>query len=550
MGIRRHLRPAVLYVVYTVYAIFAAGLFLSLGHSLQGCSLSLESPEEEARKKLATLVPPTLDLLEGRWVGDSTYTIFDLRATPLGRGLVMDVFPDSTLHARDTGRLVFPGRYDARLSLSMDTLRLRPGPGKGQPDTFTVKLRFLGNWLELDRAGDRRFVHLHKEKPFDPATRKALLDSGLWIKQRTRLAMDSMRHEPLRRDFEYLRFGGDSLRRDIRRNGIGELLSGPLEPSGNRWRWTPGGSDRILHVDLFHADTLRVWYFAGGRPDSGFAVYSRRSGRHPGDLDVAPLLGHLRGDTLRTNEGPGKPTVTTALHYGRFYDLVLRDDHTVSTRTNMPEMPLYASWALDSGQLVLARESATARFTVAALPGGRTALVSAGGGFLKDAAELTLTPIDGSRLADHPLERFERASYLHLETGGDTLAYYFANASNRKSPEEHEIARVEGADTLWAIWRLDASRDTYASSQAGFLLAFQGRNAAMGRFTCRSAPELDLALRASLAADPELAQGTVQGSCRIASAEKSPADSVLPVTGTFRSRRKGAAVASPLWKQP
>jgi hypothetical protein len=177
-------------------------------------------------------------------------------------------------------------------------------------------------------------------------------------------------------------------------------------------------------------------------------------------------------------------------------------------------------------------------------------LVSAAGGFLEDAAELTLTPIDGSRLADHPLERFDRAAFLRLVAGSDTLAYYFFNASNRRSPEEHEIARVEGADTLWAIWRLAASQETYASSQSGFLLAFQGRNAALGRFTCRSAPELDLALRASLAGDPDLAQGTVQGSCRIAFAEKAPADSILPVTGTFRSRRKGAAVASPLWKQP
>jgi hypothetical protein len=539
MGIRRLLRPAVL---------AAAGLLLWLGPVLQGCSLSLENPEEEARKKLATLVPPTLDLLEGRWIGDSTYTIFDLRATPLGRGLIMDIFPDSTLSARDTGRLVFPSRYAARLSLSMDTLRVLPSPGKGQPDTFTVKLRFLGNWLELARAGDQRIVHLHKEKLFDSASRKVLLDSGLWIRLRTRLNLDSTRPETLRRDFEYLRFGGDSLRREVRRNGIAEIRSGPIEASGNRWKWTPGGSDRILHVDLFHADSLRVWYFAGSRPDSGFAVYSRLSARHPADLDVAPLLGHLRGDTLRATAGPGSPAVATALHYGRYYDLALRDDHSMTTLTNMPGMPLFTSWSLDSGQLVMAGDSSTARFKATALPGGRTALLSPAGGLLKEAVELNLTSIDGSRLAAHPLERFDRASYLHIVTGDDTLAYYFANASNRKSPEEHEIARIEGSDTLWAAWRLNAVQETYASSQAGFLFVFQGRTGALGRFTCRSEADLELALRASLSGDPDLAQGTAQGSCRIVSAEKAPADSVLPVTGTFRSKRKGAVVVSPLWK--
>lgn len=539
MGIRRLLRPS---------ALAAAGLYLFLGPFLQACSLSLENPEEEARKKLATLVPPTLDLLEGRWIGDSTYTIFDLRATPLGRGLVIDIFPDSTLSAKDTGRLVFPGSHAARLSLSMDTLRVIPSPGKGQPDTFTVRLRFLGNWLELDRAVDRRIVHLHKEKLFDSASRKVLLDSGLWIRMRTRPTLDSTRPETLRRDFEYLRFGGDSLRREIRRNGIAEIVSGPLEASGKRWKWSSGGSERILHVDLFHADSLRVWFYAGSRPDSGFAVYSRLSARHPADLDMSPLLGHLRGDTLRANPGPGSATVTTALHYGRYFDLALRDDHSVTTLTNMQGMPLFTSWALDSGQLILASEASTVRIKVASIPGGGTSLLFPAGGLLKEAAELKLTPIDGSRLAAHPLERFDRASYLHLVTGDDTLAYYFANASNRMSPEEHEIARIEGTDTLWAAWRLNAAQETYASSQAGFLFVFQGRTGALGRFTCRSASDLELALRASLSGDPDLAQGTAQGSCRIVAAEKPPEDSVLQVTGMFRSKRKGAVVASPLWK--
>jgi hypothetical protein len=263
---------------------------------------------------------------------------------------------------------------------------------------------------------------------------------------------------------------------------------------------------------------------------------------------MAPLLGHLRGDTLRADGSPGSPAVITALHYGRFYDLALRDDHSATTLTNMQGMPLFTSWGLDSGQLVLAGDSSTARFTVTALPGGRTNLHSPAGGLLQAAAGLNLTPIDGSRLAAHPLERFDRAAYLHLVTGDDTLAYYFANASNRKSPEEHEIARIEGADTLWAAWRLNAAQETFSSSQPGFLLVFQGRTGALGRFSCRSEADLELALRASLSGDPDLAEGTAQGACRIVAAEKPPADSVLQVTGMFRSKRKGAVVVSPLWK--
>lgn len=533
-------------------SIALAFALLGPGLGLSGCSLNLEDPEVEARKKLEKVAEPSWDLLEGRWAGDSTYTVFDDRATGLAGQLVLDIFPDSSLWSRDDSRKVFPGGLSARASLGFDTLHILPAPGQGSPGTFHVKLRFLGNWLELHRASDRRSTHFHKLKPMDSSRREVLLDSGLWIRRLRRIAYDTSSAEPLRRDFDYLRFPGDSLHMDTRRNGLSAVLAGPLRPAGKRWTWSPGGPERTVHIDLFHPDSLRFWPYSGGRPDSGYSLYTRGSRAHPLDLDMTAWIGHLRTDSVKAGLSE------TECHYGRYFDLVLGRDHSVSTLTNMPGMPLFKTWSVDSGFLFMEGDSPVkqTRFSVRKISGKSLSLVSdSSGGFSRTTA-LVQTLVDGSTFADRPLDRFDQAGFLHLTVGTETLAYYFLSASNRNNPEEHEIAliRASGAsgapDTAWAAWRVHPAQETFGSSQSGFLFAFSGRTQALGRFTCRSSPDLDLTLRATASGDPALARGLVQGTCRLTEAETMPPDSVLAVTGEFRSRRRSAALSAPFWSRP
>ena len=260
---------------------------------------------------------------------------------------------------------------------------------------------------------------------------------------------------------------------------------------------------------------------------------------------MAPFLGHLRTDSLRID------FATSETHYGRFYDLVFGTDHSVRTLTNMAAMPRFGSWSIDSGFLFLQGDSVAktrCKATADSAEGPRLA-AEAGGAFPR-ATLLMATLVDGTRLADHPLERFGTANYLHLAVGPDTLAYYFLGSLQRATLEEYEIARVEGADTLWAAWRLDPAVETFGSGQASFFFAFQGRHAALGRFACRAAAGLDLAIRTTVSPDPQLAKGLVQGACRVTAAERPPADSVLEVTGEFRMRKRLMGQRSPLWSRP
>ena len=50
------------------------------------------------------------DLLEGRWIGDSTYTLFDTQAEQLDGRVVMDFFPDGSFQVLDSSRTLFAGR--------------------------------------------------------------------------------------------------------------------------------------------------------------------------------------------------------------------------------------------------------------------------------------------------------------------------------------------------------------------------------------------------------------------------------------------------------
>lgn len=526
----------------TVSAALAATCLLT---GLVGCSLSLEDPEVEARKKLAKLVDANWDLLEGRWLGDSTYTIFDIRASTLAGSLVMDFFPDSTVWAADTSRLIFPGRISARGLLLDESLRLDPAPLAGGKDTFTVRMRFLGNWLELDRQRDQRFIHLHKVKPIDSLTRAALLDSGLWLRMRHRITHDTTSIEALRSDFEYLRFSGDSLYRDSRRNGLALKASGPLRKDGRRWTWTPASGSRTLHLDLYHPDSLRFWPFDSGKPDSGYYLFTRVMAEDRNDLDMTSYLGELRTDSIKTS--------ATALenHFGRYYDLVLGKDYGVTSLTNMPDMPRFSKWVMDSGFLWMeGAGTARTRFSVRKISPSALNLLSDSGHGFPSPTTLMQTIVDSARIAANPLERFERAGYMHIEIGSDTLAYYFLSNSGGTSLEEHEIARIATDDTLWAAWRINPTLETFGSSQSGFFFAFSGNTAALGRFTCMSLPVLDLALRTTASADPSLAKGLVQGRCRIIQSQKPPADSTLSITGQFQSRRRDGRTRSSLWNLP
>lgn len=521
-----------------LYPLFPASALLWCA-----CSLSLEDPELEARKKLAKQVTPSWELLEGRWIGDSTYTLFDTRAQSLDGSLMLDFLPDSSFLALDTGRILFPRKDSALARLSHDTLYLRGGAA---PETLLARMRFLGNWLELVRSSDHRSTHFHKLKPIDSPRRDSLLDSGTWIRRAWRPAYDSVRHEELRRDFDYLRFAGDSLFRDTRRNGLSRNESGPLKSLGRRFEWSPPGGVRSLSIDLFHPDSLRFWIMDGGRTDSGFQLYFRTRSRHPFDLDMTPYAAHLRTDTLRAGSG------WQEAHFGRYFDLVLDTGHKVSVQTNMPGMPRYRSWGVDSGRLWM-EDGGGARmgFSVEPISAGRLKLLSGIGAGFSLPTTLAMTVVDGSRFAHHPLERFDRAGYLHVVVATDTLAYYFLSASRKgAAADEHELARLDSTDTLWASWRMDPSLETYGSGQSGFFFAIQGRTAALGRFTCRSLPSLDLAIRAGASGDPDLARGLLQGACRIVSAEKPPADSNLAVTGEFRSLRRSDILRSPLWRLP
>ncbi len=520
-----------------------------IGLYLTHCSVSLENPEEDARKKLSEIIPTTFPALEGRWDVDSTYTVFDTKSTLLrNRGIQLELFPDTTLLALDTQNIVFPGKISARFHLKGDTLFIEAVTHLSPAvtvlaDTFLVKLRFLGNYMELDHPFDQRSTFFHKHGFLDSVAQDSLLRDSLWLLKSHRVNQESLYVESLTRDFSYLRIKSDSIFRDQHSNGVFRTDAEKVSRSGRKWTWTNANGSRDFFVDLITKDTLRVWPLIGGKPDSGFDTYTKTSRPHRFDLDLRPLLGHLRTDSL---VDPGSRLVN---HFGRFYDLELGEDHTVLTQTNMASLPKYQSWNIDSGSLIMRGIGvAESKFKVDTTIPKTLKLLPISSGAFPVTTQLYMTKVDGSRYVDHPLERFDQASYAHIILGVDTLRYYFSSNYMNVVPEEFEIQNQNTVDSSWLTLRINPGQESFQSSQVGFRYLMEGRTQALGKFTCKAQPSNDLVIRLSPSSDPTFATGQMQGHCHILTSTLAPADSNLLLEGIFRFKRKSiTARQSSLW---
>jgi hypothetical protein len=501
--------------------------------------LSIEDPESDARKKIEKPVPTTMAALMGRWAGDSTYTVDDTRAADLKNASAsLELLTDTTYSLADSSHLAFPSLSEGPFVLKGDTLILHPMPSTA--DTFVVRLRFLGNYLELDHPADQRFTFFHKIKPADSAAWEAsLIKDSLWALAARRSGPGSYRTEAQLRDFSYLRIATDSMWSDVRLNGVIRTDSGPLERNGSAWKWKAPGGERKYTAELFGRDSLRLWPLTDGRPDSGYAVYARTAGLRSFDVDMRPLIGHLRSDSIAF------PFNRIVNHYGRYYDLTFGEDHKVSVETNMTGLPDFRTWTLDSGYLSLESPGPlTTRFKVSASEGSVLLSADSGKAFGK-SVKLYQTKVDPEAFKHDPLQRFEDASYFQLRISGDT-SYYFFSANNAN--DKFEIAAEADSSVFWASLVAVKGQETAQSSQAGFFFAFQGRHSGLGGFTCRSDSAVGLVIRQTITADPSFAEGLVQGACRILYADSSFADSTLDIEGSFRLKRKSSgALVSPLW---
>jgi hypothetical protein len=517
-------------------------VLMVLGWVLCQCSLNFEDPAQEARDKLAKVVPTRFELLVGRWIGDSTYTADDTRATGLGHAPVrLELFPDTSYAQSDSGKSAFPSqRAQGVYFLHADTLILVPL--SAAPDTFIVHMRFLGNYLEMVRVSDQRYTFFHKVKPRGGEELDSLLTDSLWSLRGQRVAPGTYRSEPLTRDFSYLRFHGDSLFADRRVNGVIRLDSGPLVRDGRQLSWEATGGKREFLADMTFPDSLRLWPLHGGLPDSGWSDWVRVGARHSRDIDMRRAIGHLRGDSLRdTARG-------FEYHYGRYYDWNLGEDHTVRVETNMAGVPLWTSWSLDSGFLSLAATGRPPQRMRVDTAGGRLHFRIDTGAYFPARTVYSATLVAGD-FAAKPLDRFQKASYLILKTGSDSLAYFF-NASNQG--DRYEIDAGPTAASRWAGFVLPRAQETFQSGQEGFFLAFSDSTRAHGRFTCRSRAARALAIRQT-SSDPLFAAGFIQGACVIqqadsAFADSAFADSVFAIEGSFKILRADrGGFANPGW---
>lgn len=509
---------------------------------LSACSLSLEDPGLDARNKVAKAVPTTMSALIGRWKADSTYTVFDSQAEQLaGASVWMEIFADTSFSQTDTTKVAFNGKSDGSYYLSGDTLITVPS--SAPPDTFMVRLSFAGNYLQLTRPSDQRLTFFHKIKPRDSATQIALLKDSTWMMEGRRLGPGIFQREPQVKDFSYLRFSGDSMFSDVRINGVVRTDSGPLTKHGSAWTWKATQGERGFLADLVEDDSLRMWPLTEGRADSGYRLYSRNPGTHFRDVDMRKLLGHMRCDSLHLAGG------IVENHFGRFYDWTFSEDHKVAVETNMDDMARFTAWSLDSGFLVLDAPGIPGTRLRVAADGGSAVLTGTGTGAFRNGENIFQTRVDASRFAEHPLERFDRASYLQLVIAGDT-ADYFHNVNYSK--ESFEIARkISESLYYWASIVLIKNQETFQSGQPGFYFAFEGRTAALGAFQCRSRPNRDLVIRSTLPGDPLLAEGQIQGACQILKADSAFADSTLNLEGSFRLRRKSVgSMYSTAWGLP
>lgn len=520
-----------------------------IGLYLTHCSLSLENPEDDARKKLAKIVPTTFAALEGRWDVDSTYTVFDTKSTLLrDRGIQLELFSDTTLLALDTQNIAFSGKISARFHLKADTLFIEAAT-RSLPtasvlaDTFLVKLRFLGNYLELDHPFDQRSTFFHKHGFLDSVAQDSLLRDSLWLLKSHRVNQESLLIEPLTRDFSYLRIKSDSIFRDQHSNGVFRTDAEKLSRSGRKWTWTNAIGSREFFVDLITKDTLRVWPLVSGKPDSGFDTYTRTSRPHRFDLDLHPFLGHVRTDSMLD---PGTRLVN---HFGRFFDLEFGEDHTILTQTNMASLPRFQSWSIDNGLLIMSGTGVSGtKFKVDTTIPKTLKLIPVATGVLLLSTQLYMTKVDASRYAEHPLERFDQASYAHIILGMDTLRYYFSVNYMNVNPEEFEIQNQNPLDSSWLTLRINPGQESFQSSQVGFRYLMEGRTQSLGKFTCKAQPTNDLVIRLSPSSDPTFALGQIQGHCHVLTSTFVPADSNLLLEGNFRFKRKSiTARQSSLW---
>lgn len=476
----------------------------------------------------------------GRWIGDSTYTADDTRATALARGQVrLEIFPDTSFTQSDTGKSAFPAPgSDGVFYLHVDTLILFPV--SAPPDTFVVHLRFLGNYLEIFRVSEQRYTFFHKLKPPGPHDQDSLLADSLWALRGHRAAPGIYQKETLARDFAYLRFRGDSMFSDQRRNGVVRTDSGPLARDGKHWTWKAGGGSREFLADFPSPDSLRLWPLADSLPDSGFYDYVRASRRDAGDLDMRPLLGHLRGDSLKSR------FASLDYHYGRYYDWILGEDHSVKVETNIDSAPLWSAWTLDSGFLALSEANHAPQRMRVDTAGGRVHLFIDTGAYFPAQTVYAATLVQGD-FTGNPLARFDNASYLGLKVGGDSLYYFFSESDEK---DRFEIYTGPSDKSLWMGFNLPKAQETFQSGQAGFYLAFNDSTRSLGRFTCRSRPDQSLAIRQT-ATDPLFAEGFIQGACVIQKADSAFADSILAIEGSFRLLRiDRGGFQNPGWNLP
>lgn len=478
----------------------------------------------------------------GRWMADSTYDSEDTRALGLGGlGVMLEILADTSFTQVDTSGRAFPrGKSEGVYYLHGDTLIIFPLAAP--PDTFTVHLRFLGNYLELLRASDQRYTFFHKIRPRDSILTDSLLGDSLWRMMGRRLDPGINFTEAGTRDFSYLRFSGDSIYSDSRVNGVIRVDSGKVIKKDTLWTWKATGGERAFLADLVQVDTLRLWPLAEGRPDSGYYIYKRNFRHHEYDIDMRRLIGRLRSDSL-SFDNPFTPIFD--YHFGRFYDWILGDDHKVMVESNMAGVPMWTSWTLDSGYLALsAPGKGTLRMRVDTAM-GRVKLTPDSSALFPVGSFIHQTLVDGTRFAAQPLERFSQASYLHIVIAGDTTAFYF-DANNNK--ERFEISNGAGK---WAVFLLGKTQETFQSSQPDFYLAYEAGTPKLGNFTCRSRPYKDLVIRQTVSADPLMAAGLIQGTCEIQRADSAFSDSTMEMTGAFRIKRKSSGPSlSTIWSLP
>jgi hypothetical protein len=518
---------------------------------LTACSLQFDNPVDATLQKILKPYPVSFTGMVGRWVADSTYTLQDARAMPLGtQDVELDFHPDSTFFMLDTSAKVFPPPVYGSFKLIGDSISLRPDSASAYPAKAT--LRFLGNYLEIYLPQKQRIVAFHKSKAPDSLNVAAWLDSLRWMAVQRRDSSGPQVQEPLRSRFEYLIFSGDSLIHENNQDGIYARDSGTYTLAaltiGTQVTEQKSGGIRSWLLQWVGNDSLRFWPLGNGKPDSGFVLYARTRGKHPFDLDCSFLPGYWRGDSLLQNG------LWRELDYGYFFDLGFDSAHHISVTTNTADLPRFESWDIDSGRLLF-RDPSETRSLVLNTAGN----AHFGVGSVTTVPEdfrLRFTLADSSQIRANPISRFSRAPYARVAVGSDTLNYFwYSNYTRISAPADlFELFGVFGADTLSLIAQLPEGNQTYSSSLAAFDFGFAGETLSLGRFTCFSAPSVPFALRLLSNVDPTVVPGTFQGACKVSSAEKPAglsADSTLEISGDFRFRFiSSGTLKSPLWSQP